>query len=99
MDYATACEWLRLHDVIVNRVSIINQVLGARYDGCLDNPLLIRCKRGLYTVTLCGVDYVSWRAYDITSTDDALHILDGLKRGLWLIRRSGLYDFTKCQLT
>lgn len=99
MDYATACEWLRMHDVILNRVSIINQVMGSRYDCSLDNPLLISCKRGLYTLTLCGADFVTWRAYDVSSTSDALRLVDSLKRAIWLIRRSGMYKFTKCQPT
>lgn len=99
MDYATACDWLRLHDVILNRVSIVNQLLGARYEGCSDNPLFIRCKRGVYTLSVCGADYVSWRAYDLDTTDVAYRMIDGLKRGIWLLGRNGSYEFMKCQPT
>lgn len=95
MDYATACEWLELHNVVVNRISIVNQILGARYDGCMENPLLLTCNRGDYVLRVCGVEYVSWHAYDLASTRDAYGVVESLKRGLWLLRRSGLYDFTK----
>lgn len=94
MDYGEVKEWVRTQDVIENRVSIINQVLGARYDGCLDNPLVVRYRRGTYELSVCGAEYASWQVYDMESTSAALDCVQALKRGLWLLKRSGRLTFT-----
>lgn len=82
--------WTNLADLITNRVSIANQLLGAKYDGCLENPLRVLCKRGRYVCKLCGSDYATWRIYDMASTQYAYERISALSDGLWLIGRGGL---------
>lgn len=94
MDYGEVKEWVRTQDVIENRVSIINQVLGACYDGCMENPLLMSYRRGSYVLTVCGAEFARWQIYDMESTGAALDCVQALKRGLWLLKRSGRLSFT-----
>ena len=82
--------WARLTDLIANRISIANQLLGARFDGAKDNPLLVEYKHGRYTCILCGETYATWGVYDVESTQAAFDRVDALADGLWLIGRGGL---------
>lgn len=91
------CAWTKNFDLITNRISIINQTLGARYDAALDNPCVLVTKRGNYQINVCGVRFAGFRSYDMQSTIDALKRLDALSDGLWYLMRSS--DFTNYQLT
>ena len=97
MDYENVCAWTKKFDLIINRISIINQTLGARYDAALDNPCVLVSKRGNYQVNVCGVRFACFRSYDLQSTVDALKRLDALSDGLWYLMRSP--EFTNYQLT
>lgn len=99
MEYHEVSNWVRLLELVRNRVSVINQMLGARLDGCVDNPCRITYRSGRYTCTICGEKFVTFTIYDIEETSDALSSLSVLNDGLWLLRRSGRYDFTECQPT
>lgn len=94
MAYGDVVEWSRLVDTIENRVSIINQIMGARYDNALDNPCRITYRHGGYTCTYCGVDYATWRVYDLKTTGDAFRRVDALADGLWYAFRTGRMSYT-----
>lgn len=94
MDYATVQDWTNLYELISNRVSVINQVLGARYDGLLTNPLQLHYHRGSYTCKVCGAEFASFRIYDLPSTSYAYDRLQGLNDGIWFLNRSGRLTFT-----
>lgn len=81
--------WARLTDLIANRVSIVNQLLGARFDGAKDNPLFVEYDHGRYVCKLCGEVYATWGVYDLCSTQAAYDRVDALADGLWLIGRFG----------
>ena len=85
--YHDVDEWTRWDDLIVNRVSIANQILGARFDGDLTNPVQVRTKRGERYVTICGEEYACWKLYDLDSVMRAFGNVDALSDGLWLLRR------------
>lgn len=99
ISYDDMCSWGKLTDLVVNRVSVINQILGARYDGCLENPVRLRRVRGGYVCEVCGEPFVRYDLYDVPSTESALAALDSLKEGLWLLNRSGGLSFTISRLT
>lgn len=88
MTYEQADLWARMHDLIYNRVSVVNQLLGARYDGCRENPLQVVYEHGRYRCVLCGEDYASFGVYDLDTTQRALDRIDALQDGLWLLVRS-----------
>ena len=69
-------EWTRVDDLLVNRVSIANQILGARYDGDLSNPVRITDFRGGRRVTLCGERFCEYLMYDLQSIRDAFARVD-----------------------
>lgn len=94
MTYEDVSYWTSQYDLVANRVKIVNQILGSRYDGSLDNPCLLRCKRGMYTCYVCDAPYFHFKAYDLVGIDDALRLIDALADGLWLLARSGRLDFT-----
>ena len=97
MDYENVCSWTNTFDLITNRISIINQTLGARYDAAMDNPCVLVSKRGNYQVNVCGVCFASFSSYDLLETYDALQRLDALSDGLWYLMRSP--EYTNYQLT
>ena len=94
MGYADVVDWTRLVDIIENRVSIINQIMGARYDSCLDNPCILRYRRGEYVCTYCGETYATWHVYDLDTTRRAFERIDALSDALWLAFRTGRMSYT-----
>lgn len=99
MKYPDVCEWTRLYDLIENRVSVINQMLGARYDRCLENPCLVKYRRGEYSCLICGIEFCAWRIYDLDTTRRAMDRLEALNDGIWYLVRSGGLTFTIPQPT
>ena len=95
MNFEQVDLWARLTDLINNRVSVGNQLLGARYDGCKDNPLQLKYERGRYSCMLCGEVYAFWGVYDLDATQTAFERIDALVDGLWLIGRSGFGNLNK----
>lgn len=89
MTYHDVDLWVRVQDLITNRVSIVNQCLGARYDGVSDNPCVIRYCEGCYLIEIYGCEFVRWQIYDQCSIDAALSRIDAFSDGLWLAMRSG----------
>ena len=85
--YHDVDEWTRWDGLIQNRVSIANQILGARYDGDMSNPVQVRTKRGERYATICGEVFVSWKPYDLDSVVRAFGYVDALSDSLWLLRR------------
>ena len=83
ISYDDMCSWGKLTDLVVNRVSVINQILGARYDGCLENPVRLR-RVVAATWSRSAVPFCRYDLYDVPSTESALASLDALKEGLWL---------------
>lgn len=86
--------WVRLFDTLVNRVSIVNQILGARYEGSSDCPCVLSYRKGVYTISICGTVYITFRVYDAAQLDAAFGKIDSLADGLWYLSRSGRMKFT-----
>lgn len=89
MTYEEVDLWVRSQDLIYNRVSIINQCLGARYDTALDNPCVVRHVGSCYIAYLFDCEFARWKIYDQVSTDGALARLEAYSDGLWYTLRSG----------
>lgn len=87
LTYHEVDEWTCWDDLIVNRVSVSNQILGARYDGDMSNPVQVVTTRGERRVTLCGQVFVRWKLYDLDSVMRAFERVDSLADSLWLLRR------------
>lgn len=92
--YEDVSRWTDKIDLIINRVSILNQILGMRYDGLTTNPCQFSYVRGRYVLSICGESYAHVMLYDVASADAAIVMLDALADGLWLLRRSGRLTFT-----
>lgn len=85
--YHDVDEWTRWDDLIQNRVSVTNQILGARFDGDMSNPVQVRTRRGERYATICGEVFACWKLYDLDSVMQAFGRLDALTDSLWLLRR------------
>ena len=94
MRYEDVSNWSRLFELIANRVSVINQVLGARFDGDMSNPVHLSYERGRYVCEVCGVPFVDFAVYDLEATSSAFARIDDLSDGIWLLNRSGRLNFT-----
>lgn len=81
MTYESMRMWVKAHDLIMNRVKVINAITG---DACS-----VRCRRGVYTMCLWGRETAKWRAYDMHSVNQTLEVATALYRALWDVRRLG----------
>lgn len=88
-DNGTVIKWLKRHDILLNRIAIINEIHGCRYDYSPANPCTVSYRLGHYTCTYAGDTLCSWLAYDLPSLDDAFACVDALCDALWLVRRAG----------
>lgn len=81
---------VELMDVILNRVSIINQILGCKYDYALDNPLVVSARKGRVTVEISHATFSAEKYSDADGLRHMLENLDVLKFALWLMVRGGM---------
>lgn len=77
------------HDLLLNRVAIINQTHGCRYDYLAGNPCEVRNTGRLYECYYGGDLLTSWDVLDISTLDAAFSSLDALADAVWLVRRAG----------
>ena len=91
--------WVRNHDLILNRLLIINQLHGCRYDRCSTNPCGLRHRGGTYDVEMYGVVVASYGLYDVSGVEDALALVDMLARLSWNGNAAGWakYSPTPCE--
>ena len=88
--YEIVTEWTDIYNLIVNRVSVINQQLGYGVDGLLCNPIRLVANMGNYTVLVGGVEYATFRVYDLKTTSIAFDRIDSLNDGLWYLFRCSI---------
>lgn len=89
MTYYDVCRWTDLHDLIVNRVNVINQMLGARYDNSADNALRVILCKGIYSLYICGALFATWHVYDLDETCNALERINAVNDAVWFFNKSG----------
>lgn len=94
MCYEDVTRWSQSLDLLMNRVGILNQILGCKYDQAPDNPLRLVCVRRSYVCEVCGCAFVRFRLYDIDGLESAISALDSFVEGLWLLNRTGRLSFT-----
>lgn len=90
MIYDDMAAWTKTHDLIRNRMQVLNQILGCRYDESPDNPARLEYYRGCYHVEFCDVTIAEWRIYDIQSVQTAFERLDAMSSAFWHARRAGV---------
>lgn len=81
---------VQLVDAVINRVGVINQILGCKYEHQVGNPCEVFIRRGLLTVNVCGGELATSRMYDGEGLIALLIVLDSLEGGLWLMRSGGV---------
>lgn len=89
IDNGTVIKWVKRHDILLNRIAVINQIHGCNYDYSPANPCCVTYRLGCYTCTYAGDVLCDWRAYDLTSIDKAFVLIDALADALWIVRRAG----------
>jgi hypothetical protein len=94
LDYGTVTDWTNLTDLITNRANVINQMLGARFDGSPENPLQVRHSKGTYKIYVCGEVLCAWTVYDLDKTKKAYESLESVNDAIWLLSRSGRLSFS-----
>lgn len=89
LTFSQCVRWSKTHDLIANRVAIVNQMHGCRYDNCVGNPCVLRHLGGLYEVRYCDTVVASYALYDLNTANKALGTVDKLNDVLWNGRREG----------
>lgn len=90
MSYEDMGVWHDVHDLILNRCAIINQIHGCAYDWCYGNPCTVRYSRGWYECVYCGNVIDRPAGYHVDSADMAYSQIDGLCDALWLVSSAGM---------
>lgn len=75
--------WCRQHDLMQNRVSVMNQMHNCRYARNCANPCQLRHRGGTYDVEVYGEVVTTYGLYDVDGTAAALATMDMLTRLLW----------------
>lgn len=84
--------WVRRIDVLTNRVLLISQLCGVRYDGAPGSVCQLSYRRGHYVVTICGEPYQEFEIYDFDRLEEVIAAVDALFEGLWLMNRVGMIN-------
>lgn len=85
MRYAELSAWVRVHNLVMNRVKCMNDVT--------EDLFTVRGKGPTYRLSFAGSEVVTWRAYDMESCERALAACDALLDVLWNARRLGYACF------
>ena len=89
MSYADMCEYVKVYDLVCNKVSLINQVLGCRYDFDCHNPCVLMHVGGRWRVVLFGRVLAEWAPWDVSGVRAALSFAQVAFDVLWDARRVG----------
>lgn len=82
--------WERKQTLVLNRLRIINQVMGCRYDESPDNPCTFGWRGGAYVVEWLGREVARMPIYDLEAAETAYQRLDAIADALWMARREGM---------
>lgn len=81
--------WSRVFRVVENRIGIVNQLLGCRYDGARENPMRLEYGRGVYSVRFRGDVLCTFGAWDLSGVELARALVDHWSDCLWQVREMG----------
>ena len=88
MRYEDITAWTKVHNLILNRVAMINQTHGIDYGWGAPGICTVCYSRGWYTCAYSGIDLCTWHVYDLHSTDAAFRKVDHLDEALWPVTRT-----------
>lgn len=89
LGYYERCNCLKTHELVLNRIAVINQIHGCAYGHGVGYPCCVRSGLGgWYVCTYGGAVVCRWRDCDL-SVDDAMRRLEALSDALWLVARAG----------
>lgn len=94
--YDDSCRWVPLHKLCLNRIAVVNQIHGCRYDYSTDNPCTYVVSGRDHACVYGGVTLARWREYDLETVQGAFDVLDALADALWLVRRAGYLTSVHC---
>lgn len=84
--------WERKQTLVLNRLRIINQVMGCRYDEGKANPCTFCWRGGAYVVEWLGREVARMPIYDLEAAETAYQRLDAIAVALWMARREGMLN-------
>ena len=80
---------VRQHELVLNRVAMVNQIHGCMYDYSADNPCVATCVSGVWQVRYCGALVCSYDLRDYDSVLSAYVVIDCYVDCLWHARVGG----------
>lgn len=85
------------HEVVMNRVKVVNDLHGCRYANGQGNPLVLRWRtREGYELRWCGQVVAAYGMYDVEGARRAREVADMLTDLLWIGRRAGYLVLRPC---
>lgn len=88
--YESSETTMHLHELVVNRIAIVNQLLGSRYKFGSGAPLAVVSKGSRYLCRLNGCDLFAWDLRERSTVLEALACSDTLQNFLWLLGVGGV---------
>lgn len=76
-------EYVQYYDLVINRIKIINQILGTRYDLAPGNPCVLKVRFGWTEVYYCKSCISTFEIWDVDGVRLAYERLDTLADTLW----------------
>lgn len=82
--YYDEIDFIRIHNLIINRISVINQLCGVPFDGLSDSLLFLRYRDGIYSLYFFGTHAYDYRIYDLDAAKGVFDGLSYLEYFVWL---------------
>lgn len=90
IDVYALSRWSDMVDLLCNRVAIVNQLHGCRYDHSPENPMRVNCRRGDYVVSYRDAEVASFSTYDFESLSSSLSVVGAWSSCVWQLSRAGV---------
>lgn len=87
--YEVLVPWTKAHELIKNRVGIVNELLGYRYHFDAHNALVLDWSDGRWRLVFDGIQKCEYRVYDLDTVRPALEWVKSFADACWMLRRAG----------
>ena len=82
LSYADLVIWTKRYGLLCNRVKVVNQLHGCRYEQSPTNPCRVLYDHGEYSVLYRGSRLCTFGVYDVSGVSSALAVVDSFAKSI-----------------